>query len=355
MIHLKEQKTRIYGNAIMIYEYFWKHTDTGGIRLLRVHGQTSEVYVPEKLDGHPVTEIGAYCFAGRTQMAQYEKRTIYSRSSGESYSSEDFSAEIVGAENLRELAGQVVERVFLPDCVRKIESYAFYQCTKLAQISLGNSVQEVGGDAFMNCHTLHHMTVRDGCQAAAGIRQILSQISSDMEVTFEGTDGIKAKLLFPEYYESYDEIAPAHLFGRNIEGEGFRARQCVRDGAVDFKLYDSIFPKACAEEREKTLCRLAMNRLCYPVELGGSERSLYEAYVRAHAGAVCEAAVRAEDEEIIWFLCEQGILTVVDMDTCIRLATEQEWAMGAASFLRAKEQFFAPKSAGERYSFEDFS
>ena len=80
-----------------------------------------------------------------------------------------------------------------------------------------------------------------------------------------------ARLLFPEYYESYDEIAPAHVFGRNIEGEGFRARQCVRAGEIDFALYDSIFQKACAEERETTLNRLALNRLCYPVGLTGEK------------------------------------------------------------------------------------
>lgn len=353
MIHLEEQKTRIHGNAIMIYEYFWKYTDTGGIRLLRVYGQTSEVYVPEQLEGHPVTEIGAYCFAGRTQMLKYEKRTRYDKSSGEICSSEDFSAGMTD-EGLRELAGQAVERVIFPDCVKKIESYAFYQCTKLAQISLGGGVQEVGGDAFMNCHKLHHMTVRSGCQTSIGIRQILAQITSDMEVTFEGENGIKARLFFPEYYESYDEIAPAHLFGRNIEGEGFRARQCVRDGAVDFRLYDTIFPKACAEEREKTLCRIAMNRLLYPVELGETERILYEGYIGTHAGAVCASAVCAQDEETVWFLCEQGLLTAVDIDVCIRLATEQEWAKGAASFLRAKERFFPPKPVEERYSFDDF-
>lgn len=336
------------------YEYNWECTAAGNARLLRVYGQTAEAYVPEQIEGHPVTEIGAYCFAGRTQTRNYEKKTRYEKSSGEICSSEDFSAETTVLEGLRELAGRAIERVILPDCVQKIESYAFYQCTELAQISIGSDVREVGGDAFMNCHKLHEMIVRGGCKVAPGIRQILTQISSDMEVTFERDSRVEARLLFPEYYESYDEIAPAHLFGRNIEGEGFRARQCVRDGAVDFRLYDTIFPKACVEEREQTLCRLAMNRLCYPVGLGETERKLYENYVKAHAGVVCEAAVQNFDEETIWFLCEQGLLTGMDMDTCIRLATELEWAKGAASFLRAKEQFFAPKPVEERYSFDDF-
>lgn len=319
---------------MMIYEYSWEHTPLG-VRLLRVWGQTAEIFVPEQIEGSPVTEIGAYCFAGKRRTAEGDKRT----------SSKD---------NLRELAGEVVERVFLPKTVQRIESYAFYQCTNLAEISLWGSVQEVGGDAFMNCNKLHHMTVHGGCQVSAGIRQILAQISSDMEVTFQKENIVEARLLFPEYYESYDEIAPAHLFGRSIEGEGFRARQCMREGRVDFKLYDTIFPKACAEEREKTLCRIAFNRLRYPVELGEIEQKRYEEYIRIHADTVCVLAVHQQDEKTILFLCEKGLLRALHIDACIRLATEQDWAKGAAAFLRAKEQFFAPKSIEERYSFDDF-
>ncbi len=337
---------------MMIYKCVWEYTKDGTIRLLRMYGQNAEVYVPERIEGQPVTEIGAYCFAGRAGLLNDAKRITYQESSGETVSPEDFSAE--RAENLRELAGQAILRVMLPDCVQKIESYAFYRCTELTQISLGSAVREVGGDAFMNCHKLHAMTVRGGCQPSGGIRQMLAQISSDMEVTFTGKDGVKAKLLFPEYYESYDEIAPAHLFGRNIEGEGFRARQCVRAGAIDFALYDTIFPKACGKEQESKLCRLAMNRLLYPLDLGMEAREHYEDYVRNHAGTVCEAAVRAGTKETIRFLCERSLLTAADIDRCIYLATELEWVEGAAEFLRVKEQFFAPKPVEERYSFEDF-
>ena len=55
--------------------------------------------------------------------------------------------------------------------------------------------------------------------------------------------------MYPEYTESYDEIAPAHIFGRNITGEGFRARQQFQDGIVQFAGYDAIYPKVIAENR----------------------------------------------------------------------------------------------------------
>lgn len=338
----------------MTYEFYWEHTKDGGVRLLRGFGQMAEVSLPGEIEGHPVTEIGAYCFAGSAHLPEIYNSTIYSDSSGEEASSEAFSMEQNISGELRELAGKSLERLVLPDSVKKIGNFAFYQCSALTEISLGNGVREVGGDAFMNCHRLHDMTVRGGSKVAAGIRQILAQISHDMEVTFMCDDEVEARLLFPEYYESYDEIAPAHLFGRNIEGEGFRARQCVREGVVDFKLYDTIFPKACAEEKEQTLCALAMNRLRYPAELGKAERNLYEAYISDHADAVCAGAVRERDEETVWFLCEQKLMTAQNLELCIRLASEADWVKGAAGFLRAKEQFFAPKPVAERYVFDEF-
>lgn len=352
----------------MNYELDWEQGENGA-RLLRVYGMTAEVVLPEEIEGIPVTEIGAYCFAKRARLPEHFYKTIVESPDGlEGKSSDteaivregqsgvgDISADGFPASGqLRELSGEYIEKVVLPDSVKKIGNFAFYDCTSLSRLEFGGELTEIGSDAFMNCRKLHHMTVRCGSGEPSGIRQILAQISSDMEVSFLGRQGIEAVLLFPEYYESYDEIAPAHLFGRNIEGEGFRARQCFRDGIPDFMQYDTIFPKACAEESEKTLCRLAMNRLRYPVSMGEEARGLYERFIRGHAGAVCVMAAKGRDLQPVRFLCEQGLCSRGNLEEGIRLAAELDWAEGAAYFLRLLEQFFPKKSAESRYEFEDF-
>lgn len=326
-----ESKTK--EQMIISDEYLWEPDGMGGVRLLGMYGQTSQALVPEQIEGMPVTEIGAYCFAGRGK--ERSEKTKQKAS-------------------LRALAGEAVESVHLPKTIRRIGSYAFYQCTRLERLSLYGSLCEVGGDAFMNCHRLHTLTVETGDFQMEGVRQMLAQLSLDVEVNFLEKDVVRARLLFPEYYESYDEIAPAHVFSRNIEGEGFRARQCVRAGEIDFALYDSIFQKACAKEREATLNRLALNRLCYPAGLTEEKRQMYESYIKEHAGSVCAAAVCGRDEETVLFLCEQRLLTAAQLDDCIRLSAEEDWAKGAASFLRMKEQFFKEKTIEERYSFDAF-
>lgn len=333
---------------MMIYELFWEHTDGDEARLLRAYGMTPRVVIPEEIEGYRLTEIGAYCFAGIAHLPEKHEQTIVT-------TGDSSEAEMVTTEGMMcELAGKYIKEVILPDSVRKIDNLAFYHCMSLEQIELGSGLTEIGSDAFMNCSKLKKTTLRGGCRKPSGMRQILAQISSDMEVTFVGDKGVEAVLLFPEYYESYDEIAPAHLFGRNIEGEGFRARQCFKDGIMDFRQYDTIFPKACAEESEKTLCRLAYDRLRYPVDLGEGERSAYEDYLRAHVGYVCTEAVKKRNMEQIRVLCELDLLEKAGMENCIRWAAEDDWAEGAAYFLRLKEQYFPIRLVSDRYAFDDF-
>lgn len=322
----------------MTYEFDWEW-GAEGARLLRVYGMTAEAVLPGEIEGIPVTEIGAYCFAERAHLPEHYETT---------------RAKTAISGQLRELSGGYIEKVVLPDSVKRIGNLAFYNCTALRLLEFGSELAEIGSDAFMNCKNLHHMTVHCGSGERSGIRQILAQISADMEVTFRGREEIEAVLLFPEYYESYDEIAPAHLFGRNIEGEGFRARQCFKEGIPDFMQYDTIFPKACAEESEKTLCRLAMNRLRYPVNLGAEAGRRYEDYIRAHAGAVCAAAARERDMQPVLFLCERGLGVRSNLEEGMHLSADLDWAEGAAWFLRLLEQFFPKKSAENRYGFEDF-
>ena len=59
---------------------------------------------------------------------------------------------------------------------------------------------------------------------------------------------IDGSIFYPEYNGGYDEVGPAHIFALNIEGEGFRMRQCFKDGKIDFDGYDACFEKLCAEE-----------------------------------------------------------------------------------------------------------
>ena len=307
-----------------MYRLEWEKTKEGTARLLGVAEMPSELTVPDEIEGLPITEVGPYCFA----------------------------------------KNKYLERVVLPDTVAKIDRMAFYNCTSLKELEVGSAIEELGSDAFMNCHQLHELKVRCWAQERSGIRLILRQISHDMYVHFLGSqradkgtidteNSEEARLLFTEYYETYDEVAPAHLFGRNIEGEGFRARQCFKEGVFEYARYDSTFQKACAEEREATLCEMAMNRLRYPVGLTEEVRKRYAEYVTEHLAHICQTAVLRREPELIEFLCKNQLMEQAVLEQTACFAAECEWAEGGALMLRLKEQYFA-LTKKNRYEFEDF-
>ena len=283
--------------------------------MLGVSDMPSELVLPEEIEGLPLTEVGPYCFA----------------------------------------KNKYLERVVLPDTIRKIERNAFYNCTGLKELEMGRDLEVLGSDAFMNCHNLHHLKVHCGAQEKSGVRLILRQISSDLTVHFMGTENKEeAVVLFSEYYESYDEVTPAHLFGRNIEGEGFRARQFFKDGVFEYGRYDGTFQKACAEENEKTLCEMSMNRLRYPIGLSEEARVQYEVYAKAHLEMICKKVILNREIEVLEFLCNSLLVQINDLEKCSQMAAECEWAEGGVSILRLKEKYFPQNTKANRYEFDAF-
>lgn len=298
-----------------MYNLNWEKTKEGTARLLGVNDMPGELVLPKEIEGLPLTEVGPYCFA----------------------------------------KNKYLERVVLPDTITKIERMAFYNCTGLKALEMGANLKELGGDAFMNCHNLQQLKVRCGAKERSGVRFVVRQISSDLTVHFIGAAADdSAIILFSDYYESYDEVTPAHLFGRNIEGEGFRARQCFKDGVFEYARYDSIFQKACAEESEKTLCEMSMNRLRYPVDLTKEAQKQYEEYVKAHLDAICGTAILNRDSDVLEFLCKSKLVEQTDLSNCAQKAAECEWAEGGAIILRLKAKYFAMDSRARRYEFDDF-
>lgn len=345
-----------------IYRFIWQKTKQNGARLLRAYGQTPEVVLPEMIAGFPLEEIGAYCFAEAEHLPGGEccvtrwrdGQELFTESFPDGLEQNGMDAQKPAAEyGIRPLCGSYVEKMILPDTVTATGSLAFYNCVRLRELQIGSRLESIGSDAFMNCKNFHSLLVRCGIGTRCGVRQILAQISSDMEVAFCGEGGIEAKVFFPEYYESYDEIAPAHLFGRNIEGEGFRARQCFKEGRIDLPAYDGIFAQACVEESERTLGQMAEDRLCYPAGLSDSRRAQYEAYIRAHDIGIAVLRAKERNLESLHFLCRQNLLSGGAVTEAVLTCTRMEWAEGAAELMQYKREMEAVGK--KRYEFDEFA
>lgn len=326
--------------------YWYQPLTEGNVRILRVYGRESRVVVPCRIAAGRVTEIGSYCFAEKEVAEDY--RICSDR---EELKQGQVFSRLCEREGLFSLAGKNVTGVELPDTLEKIGNFAFYQCREMVELSLGMGVIEIGSDAFMNCRQLSDIFFRGNPEEISCLKQILAQRSEETMVCFLEGGQIRAMLLYPEYSEQYDLIGPAHIFELNIQGEGFRARQCFQNGVVDFGAYDRIFSLECGEDSVETLCRMACSRLQYPWKLSHRERQLYENYVAENIVVVCRKLTEEKNFYGIQTLYRSGLLTSRGLENCLEQAVSAGWTEGVRQLFSLKER---EKKEGDEYAFQDF-
>lgn len=318
-----------------ILRLLWRPGADGGAVLYRVYGTSPVVKVPHRIGGYKVNGIGAYCFSDKKRMPEGIREAVMTPDGSDGQISN----------GMCELSGSFPEEICLPDTVTKIDNAAFFNCRGLKRLEIGNETLVIGSDVFNNCTQLKTVKVRGSVRDASGIRQVLDRISWDMNAEFAD-----ARVLYPEYYESYDTIAPAHIFGLNIEGEGFRARQCFRKDVVDFPAYDEIFTKACAEESVETLSRMSLNRLMAPFDLEEEKRRDYERYIRENAEQIIFQFVDKRERDELEFICRNRYVRAAVVDMAVQRAVSEDWSEGAAELMEWKQRFFAVDKT-KRYEF----
>lgn len=285
----------------MIFVGLYWEPCPGGARLLRLLGDTPCPAVPGTIEGLPVAELGPYCFADRP-VRPGARRT---------------------GDDTHEITGNFVEEVTLPDTVRVLDSAAFYNCRRLRRVTLGPGVEGFGSDLFTNCRQLQTFRLRAAADAPTGLKKLLGAVSADITVELDG-----AQLFYPEYSEFLDENTPAHIFNHSIEGEGYRYRQCFDGSVLRFAEYDAAFPQACVGESEKTLCRIALDRLCTPFALLPEAQGIYSAYLAAHAASAAAPLIARRDTESL-----QLVLKLADEESRRQIAlacSQSGWSEGAA-------------------------
>ena len=175
--------------------YAFRQTKEQEVVLYRVYGQSPVVTIPEKIAGNRVTELAAYCFAARTIP---DDCLI---ASNDQIKSRQELTDALQQGRIREITGEYVHEVSLPDGMQTIGKLAFYRCNKLSKLVVGKKLCDMGSDAFMNCLNLRSLQMCAGVEEPTGLKQLLAQIKWQVEVSFEQEDGEReAVLLYPEYY-----------------------------------------------------------------------------------------------------------------------------------------------------------
>lgn len=300
--------------------YIWNRVSDGA-KILRVYSDKPQLIIPGDIDGNRVISIGAYCFSNIDRVCTYIN----------DYDTNKLKID----KSLFEFCGDYVQGVVLPDSLEYIGNNAFYNCKNMDILSICSNMIKLGSDVFMNCKSFGRLEIRDSVHNPSSLKVFLSRYASDLQVVFDD-----AVFFYPEYMDSYDEIAPAHIFGRNIIGEGFRARQCFEGDILNIEQYDAVFDKASVEESVWVLNKMAFGRLMYPEGLSEESREKYVGYIRENQKEI--AMILADNKELdtLYFMCSNGYADVYALDAAIGVAAEKQWSEGTASLLKWKHEFY---------------
>lgn len=313
----------------------YRETDSGA-EFLRLFSLCGKVILPESIDSKKLIGIGDYAFAGEGSWNRVNKRYSNIIACGESSYPAVCTSELTN--------------INLPKSLRYIGDYAFYDCRNLSEISLFGDVQSIGGGAFMNCNKLSKITLNTNRDEHTCLNKLLSELTKKQYLTIIFTDiNEKAVLLIPEYFEESIENGPARIFEHFTRGSGFRYRQCVSNGLMNFAEYDSCFRFAVIDESEEICSEIAILRLMYPIELSDEAKSIYIAYLSENIKTTLNRIIQKNHYDAVVFLCELIKPNDAVLEDAVLTARDKQRTEILGYLMNIKNEHFAK---GKRRRFE---
>ena len=341
----------------MGYTFDYTVQPDGTAALARAYGEEPVLTLPGALPGPegqmlPLAKLGNYCFSG-TVRDGVSGPVLRCSWDGEGLPGPARPAD--GAEELHPVAGNFLEEITLPESLREIGGCAFYNCRALRRMTLGSGPLAVGSDVFLNCFVLTEIRVCAPPEAATGLSAIVNNISSNLRVSFlpDGPEGETAAVFrYPEYWEDIEET-PAHILLHTFSGQGYHYRQCFRDGKLLWDEYDAIFAQGHGGDDPTYMALLCLDRLRYPWQLEPQAEKQYRAFLAQQGAAVAGALIKAQDREGLKALIGLKVLDGAALEAASGAAQRAGDAQSAA-LLADAEYHARPAKPKRRYTFDDF-
>lgn len=265
-----------------------------GVAVLRCAADTAHAVLPDRVLGQPVTALGPYALSQREpDLSGYADAFQVHVTCGGMSPQHDASA---------------IRSLVLPAGLKTVGDYAFYNCRNLAHLTLTGSVERLGSDSFMNC-PVRSIALDLGADGKSCLRLLLADCLADLEVALRFPDGVESRLFFPAYREELELLAAPHIFQTRIQGGGYACRQCVQNGVVDFGAYDGCLDRLLAEHDFPSACRMALDRLRWPLRLSAGAASAYRAVLSDHGAEAVALLLDHRDTEGLSFLLAQRLLS----------------------------------------------
>lgn len=132
-----------------------------GVKIIGVTGRAAEIRIPDQIGGLPVIAIAPYAFAVQAEAEASETETPAEFSFAEG---EDMPRKAP----LKEVTGEALKRLYLPDTIREMGAYAFGGCAALEVIHLPEHLSVLPDHLFAGCISLKqialppHLSVIEG-------------------------------------------------------------------------------------------------------------------------------------------------------------------------------------------------
>lgn len=282
-----------------------------GICIQRCFGLDGNVRIPESVAGGTVTRLAPYVFSdsmGRAVRARggfTEPLRAWDCDEGTAAAVPDPDTEVL--DGLPAVCGAKVTGLELPAGVKAVGAYAFYGCESLEELECASTLRDWGAGVFTGCTGLNRLGVRIIPGEKSCLREILSELHQALRVDLKEPDGrLKARLIFPEFYEESVENTPARIIMREMHGCGHMYRYCFDGTAFDFKEYDRLFVHALVQEPAEASARMALYRLCWPEGLSGEAQALYRDFIRKNPGPAARAALAEQDFNMMARLADEA-------------------------------------------------
>lgn len=299
-----------------------------GVEFLRLFSLCGEVILPKSIADKKLVGIGDYAFAGENSWNRVNSKHKEILSEGES--------------SYPAICTIGLTSIKLPESLKYIGNYTFYDCRNLTEISLYGNVSDIGGGAFMNCGKLSRINITAKRNEHTCLNKLLSELTKKqyLRLFFSDTNE-KAFLLMPEYFEESVENGPARIFEHFTRGSGFRYRQCVNNGLINFAEYDSCFKFAVIDENEEICSEIALLRLMYPVELSDEAKTDYIIYLSENIESILNRMIQDNKYNAIKFLCDTIEPNETTLESAIMKARSKQNSEILSYLINTKNERFS--------------
>lgn len=308
-----------------------------GVRILRCRSLDTIAVVPETIAGKPVLELGTYAFSSDAYVGSEQEGTP----AGVWTENEEIVREFP------ELSGGRLIQLHLPESLKKIGAYAFYNCENLQKLCCYSTTLDWGGGAFTGCNGIRFLDICVKESEKSCLKEILAELRQNIYVTYRGTQ--EARLIFPEFFEESVENTPARILSTHTHGCGHQYRYCFEQSQFLFREYDGLFPYVQVQESEKLVSELAIGRLRFPLGLSEEHEEIYRDYLTEHRVMAAVYQIQNRNMQQLEWLLKENSYNQKELGRLIK-ETSRSGDASMMSFLMDAQS--RQRNKAERRSFE---